>query len=157
MQTAHKRVHGRTCWDALAPLPLKTSDHLLLRALLFLLLLLQFHHPLHQNLHLHRTIHQLQKIPQGCLKTNSRMHISKKNNVKYLLPQTKQVWPLKGELTQFLCFVILKLDVQCLHWHLGCKIMTHLLSAVFVGRAMSEVTGWWRLECVTSGVIRFRV
>lgn len=50
-----------TCWYALAPLPLKPSNHLLLCALLLLLLLLQLHHPLHQHLHLHRSINQLEK------------------------------------------------------------------------------------------------
>lgn len=52
--------HVCTCWYALAPLPLKASNHLLLCALL--LLLLQLHHPLHQHLHLHRSVGQLDNI-----------------------------------------------------------------------------------------------
>lgn len=51
--------HICTCWYALAPLPLKASDHLLLCALF---LLLQLHHPLHQHLHLHRSVNQLEEI-----------------------------------------------------------------------------------------------
>lgn len=57
-RTLLSTVH--TCWDALAPLPLEASHHLLLRALL--LLLLQLHHPLHQHLHLHGTINQLEEL-----------------------------------------------------------------------------------------------
>lgn len=81
-------AHVCTCWDALAPLPLETSDHLLLRALLFLQLqlLLQLHHPLHQNLHLHRAINHLEQIAQGCLRADSRLLTTKTNNVTHLLP-----------------------------------------------------------------------
>lgn len=50
-----------TCRYALAPLPFKACNHLLLCALLLLLLLLQLHHPLHQDLHLHRAVNQLEK------------------------------------------------------------------------------------------------
>lgn len=59
-RSLHPCGHVCTCWYALTPFPLKASNHLLLCTLL--LLLLQLHHPLHQNLHLHCSVNQLEKI-----------------------------------------------------------------------------------------------